>query len=156
MVGASAPDALGGGHTGEHGEREVHEDDVGTEVLGQLDGLLSVGRLPHHLVAGVLQGPVEPLADHGVVVGDQDPDHQATFIRIRTTVPRSGAGGDVQLGTDRIGSLSHPEKAIARCPFGLTGRHPDTVVGHLEQGPVGVAEPEDGRRSTRGRGVRRS
>ena len=55
-----------------------------------LHRLFTVGRLPHHVVTGVLEGPVEAVSDHGVVIGDQDTNHQATFILMRTTVPRSG------------------------------------------------------------------
>jgi hypothetical protein len=62
----------------------------GRRLFGQLHRLLAVGRLPDDVVAGVFEGPVQALADHGMVISDQNSNHQATFIRIRTTVPLSG------------------------------------------------------------------
>ena len=62
----------------------------GRSCLGHLDRLLSVGRLSHDVEPGVLQGPTQALAHHGVVVCNQYSYHQAAFIFIRTNVPLPG------------------------------------------------------------------
>src|SRR5205823_10181364 len=48
--------AAGGGHAVEHGHGDVHEHDVGTELLGQPDGLLAVGGLADDVEAVLLHG----------------------------------------------------------------------------------------------------
>ena len=54
----------------------VHQDDVGSQLAGEPDGLRAVPGLPHDLdpLDGAEEEP-EPSADQVLVVGDQDPDH---------------------------------------------------------------------------------
>ena len=73
-----------------------------------LDGLLAVGGLAHDVEAGVLEGPAQALAHHGVVVCDQYSYHQAAFILIRTKVPLPGP--------EVISSWAPIESARSRMP----------------------------------------
>ena len=63
---ASTPSHLG------HGD--VHEDDVGPQLLGQADGLVAVAGLAHDVEALVGHRPAQALAQHPVVVGQHQPD----------------------------------------------------------------------------------
>src|SRR3990172_5978372 len=57
----------------EAGHDRVHEDDVGLDLLGDLDGLAAVGGLADDLEAGLgLEHVAERLADDGGGVGDED------------------------------------------------------------------------------------
>jgi hypothetical protein len=57
------------------GHAQVHEDDVGPELGGQRHRLLAVGGGPDHLYPGQqAEQHDQALADHPLVVGDQDAD----------------------------------------------------------------------------------
>ncbi len=71
MPGIEPVDEPGGLHAVEDGHGDVHQDDVGSQLEGQAEGLVAVGGLAHHLEALVLQGAAQALAEHPVVVGDQ-------------------------------------------------------------------------------------
>ena len=60
------------------GHRDIEQDDVGLQALGQAQRLRAVARLADDLEVGVgqEQGP-EAGADHRVVVSDQDADRQS-------------------------------------------------------------------------------
>ena len=77
-------------------------------LLGHVDGLLAVGGLAHHVEPGVLEGPAQPLAHHGVVVCNQYSYHYAALIRIRTNVPLPGP--------EVISSWAPIESARSRMP----------------------------------------
>jgi hypothetical protein len=67
-------DGPGGLHAVHHGHQEVHQDHVGSELAGHLQGLLAVLGLAYHLEVGVEgEEHAQPLAHHAVVVGYQDP-----------------------------------------------------------------------------------
>ena len=56
---------------------QVHQDDVGREPLGHLDRLVAVHRRLDHLdVLKQVENQGEALADHPLVVGEQDPDRR--------------------------------------------------------------------------------
>jgi hypothetical protein len=63
----------GGLHAVEHRHGDIHEDHVGPELLGQAHGLGPVGRLAHDVEAVLLHRPPQRLAQHAVVVGEQQP-----------------------------------------------------------------------------------
>ena len=82
----------------EHGHGDVHQHHVGLQLLGQAGRLVAVARLADHLEALVLHGAAQALAQHGVVVGQQQPDgwrqrhsELTSFSRQRTVVPVPGA-----------------------------------------------------------------
>ena len=56
----------------EHRHLHVEDDQVGTQLLGQVDGLLAVAGLADHLVALVGQHLGEVHADQRLVLGDHD------------------------------------------------------------------------------------
>src|SRR3972149_7022904 len=57
----------------EAGHDRVHEDDVGLDLLGDLDGLAAVGGLADDLEAGLgLEHGAQRLAGDGGVVGEED------------------------------------------------------------------------------------
>src|SRR6202035_4107871 len=69
-------DLLGGLDPPAARHRDVQEDDVGAVLRRHLDRLLAGRRLAGDRHAGrLLEDPFEPLAEEGVVVGDQDLDH---------------------------------------------------------------------------------
>ena len=65
-------DPLGGGDAVQDGHLHVQDDQVGPLALGQLDGLLPVGGLPHDVVPLVDQHLREVHADQRLVLGDDD------------------------------------------------------------------------------------
>ena len=56
------------------GHRHVHEDHVGRELLGQLDGLEPVGRLADDVEALFGHRAAQALAQHAVIVSQKQPD----------------------------------------------------------------------------------
>ena len=55
---------------------DVHEDDVGVQGMGGLDGLSAVGDIGHDVDVGFrLQDGDKALAHQCLIVGDDDPDH---------------------------------------------------------------------------------
>ena len=59
----------------EHRHAHVHQDDVGAVELDEADGVGAVGRLAHDLDAVLgLEDHAEPLAQQGLVVGQDDAD----------------------------------------------------------------------------------
>ena len=74
---------------------QVQQGDVRTFGPGQLDRLLAVGCGADHLDrAGGRQQQHQPVTHHGLVVGDEDPDHADTCAgtRMRTCQPPDGRG----------------------------------------------------------------
>ena len=81
----------------EHRHGDVHEHDVGPQLGRQAQGLLAVGRLADDLEPLLLHRAAQPLAEHAVVVGEQQATAMAQVFRScgassrqRTVVPRSG------------------------------------------------------------------
>ena len=80
------------------GHADVDEADVGPQLAGEADGLGPVGGLGDHIDAGlVFEDEAQPAADHGLVVGEQDPDAHAFLLAgngsvAATTQPASGPG----------------------------------------------------------------
>ena len=64
-------DLLGGGDAVEHRHLHVEDDEVGPELLGELDGLLAVAGLADDVVALLLEHLLEVEADERLVLGDQ-------------------------------------------------------------------------------------
>jgi hypothetical protein len=57
------------------GHRDVHDDDVGLQLLGQPDGFPAVAGLAGDLHVGLrLQDHPKAVTDHGVIVSQQDAD----------------------------------------------------------------------------------
>ena len=57
----------------ESGHGDIHDDEVGLERHGEIDRLLPVGGLAHHIqVAGRSEEGAHAVADDRVVVGDED------------------------------------------------------------------------------------
>jgi hypothetical protein len=70
---------LGGGHPVHLGHAQVHQHHVGREALHHADRLGAGGRLAGHLEVGrALEHVAQAVADHRVVVGDQQPDGHRT------------------------------------------------------------------------------
>ena len=65
-------DLLGGGDAVHDRHLDVHDDDVGLELDGHLDGLLAVAGLADDLVAGLAEHLGEVEADDGLVLGHED------------------------------------------------------------------------------------
>jgi hypothetical protein len=89
----------GGGEATDVRHRQVHDDDVGVELLGQPQGLRAGGRLADDdEIRLPAEDEAQALPEHRVVVGDQDPErcaHHATSgstadagSRAVTVVPR--------------------------------------------------------------------
>ena len=66
-----AVDQPGGLHAVEDRHGDVHQHDVGQQLLGQAERLLAVGRLPDDVEAGVLEGSAKSFAQRAVVVGEK-------------------------------------------------------------------------------------
>src|SRR5690606_17660218 len=74
-VGEAAPYLARGLHAVHHGHEQVHDDDVGHELLDELHGLAPVAGLAHHLQVGLeAEGEPQPPPHHRVVVYEQDAD----------------------------------------------------------------------------------
>ena len=67
-------DLAGGLHAVHLGHGDVHQDDVGLEVLGQADGLLAVAGLADDVEALVGHRTVKTFTQHPVVVRQHQPD----------------------------------------------------------------------------------
>ena len=95
----------------EHGHAHVHEDDVGAVELGQAHGVGAVGRLAHdlHVLLG-LEDHAEPLAQQGLVVGQDDPDRHGEVEALQS---RSVAVTS-QPPAARGAARREPPKAAAR------------------------------------------
>src|SRR5437763_4698277 len=77
-VGELLADLLGGLDPRATGHPDVHQHDVGLEAPGPLHGLGAVAGLPHHLDVGLAgEDHLEPTAEQGVVVNDEDPKRGA-------------------------------------------------------------------------------
>ena len=140
----------------ELGHRHVHEHHVGLELGGEADGLLAVVGLAHDVEPLLGQRSAEALAEHPVVVGQQQPDrhlatsqacdrrvvHRASSVQ-RTRVPRPGSESTSERGADAGRPLPHAEEAVAVEPPGAADREPDAVVGDLQPGLGAVAAPGD-------------
>ena len=83
--GIEPPDRLDGLDAADDGQPDVHDDDVGPQALVALDRRPAVGGLAHDLALGPqLQHRPEPLAHHGVVVDDEDPDASGDALMVPT------------------------------------------------------------------------
>ena len=128
----------------------VEDDDVGVELLVELDGLGAPARLADHLdVELVFEDAAESLADQRMIVGEQDAD----TTRCHATSLRAGAAGAVHAGTrsctrtppcsrsrepqlaaNQFRALAHadqPEPAIGTAEH-LVDRHALAVILDLE------------------------
>ena len=118
---------------------QVHQDDVGAEPPGQVDGLSAVGRLADHVdvrLAGeqLLQaGP-----EHRVVVHDQHADgvgHRgspATWTAIRTIVPTPSVDSTRTRPPPSSTRLCRPRSPYEPLRLRVRLVEADTVVGHQE------------------------
>src|SRR6478609_150371 len=64
---------FGGGQAVEDRHLDIHDDEVGLDLLGQLDGLLAVAGLADDVVALLSEHLDEVETDEGLVLGDEDP-----------------------------------------------------------------------------------
>jgi len=119
------PDRLGRLDPVEHGHRDVHQDDVGRQLLRELHGLLAVARVTHDrdpLVAA--EDRLESLGEETVIVGYEHAD-RCSHTRPARIVPcyaRSVKGEDdahariqklLVTGDNRLKQGVDPEKARA-------------------------------------------
>ena len=75
VCGLAATQAARGLDAVQLGHGDVHHHDVGLQLLGQFDGFAAVGGLADDLHIGLrAEDHLEALADHGVVVSQQDAD----------------------------------------------------------------------------------
>ena len=66
----------GGLDTVQRRKVEVHHDDIGLKLLGELNHLWSICGLAHHLQGGLGgQHHAEAISEHRVIIGDQHPNH---------------------------------------------------------------------------------
>ena len=111
---------------------EVEQDHVGVGARGGVHGDLAVARLGHDLdVVLEVEERAQPLADHRVVVGEQDADHAG--ISSRTVVPSPSVGGDLQRPAELGRALLHrrqPEPLPAH--LRAVGIEAAAVVGDLQ------------------------
>ena len=130
---------------------EVHQDDVGAELDGHVDGAPAVRRLADDQeVRLALQDVAHPDAEQRVVVDEEDPRllaraatvgstpppiRAAVFhahllssrngIASQTTVPPPGRDRDLEAGADELGALTHELEAeipAAPCGDGSTSK----------------------------------
>jgi len=79
-------DPLGRGDAVHARHSDVHEDDVGAQLAGSGDGVLSVHCLAHHLeVLLDLEDNCEAASHQRLVIGDQDGDHPGSTELDRST-----------------------------------------------------------------------
>ena len=74
-------DLLGGREPVEHRHLDVEDDQVGTQLLRPVDGLLAVADLGDDGVPLLLEHFLEVEADEGLVLGDEDTDRLAAHGR---------------------------------------------------------------------------
>ena len=110
---------LGGGQSVEDGHLDVHDDEVGLDLLGELDGLLAVARLTDDVVALLAEHLDEVEADQGLVLGDEDPG-RALDRRRGGVGRRRRPGGPGRLG--RLGRLGPRSAVGALGGDGASGR----------------------------------
>ena len=128
-----ADDMARGVHAVQVVHGDVHDDDVGAQLLGQADGFAAVLGLGDHLQAlFLLQQGAQAVAHDLVVVGDDD--LHAHGFSFRGPAPRPGRqrhrqddlralpglGLDFQPAAEVIQALAHAEKAeaAASAPWG--------------------------------------
>ena len=78
-----SPDLLRRGDAVHSGHQQVHQHDIRLELARQANSLRPVGRLSHDFQIGIQrQEHPQALADHAVVVGDQNPGHHRVHLRL--------------------------------------------------------------------------
>ena len=134
-VGVLGADPPGGLDAVDLGHRDVHEDHVGLQLVGQADRLLAVGGLADDVEALLDHRAAQALAQHPVVVGQHQPDALRGLVVIshvgalpvaaysgssqtRTAVPTAGIRVEVEAGADARGPLAHAEDAVGVEPAG--------------------------------------
>ena len=90
-LGQGRADLPGGLDAVDLGHRDVHQDDLGPQLVGQADGLLAVTGLTDHVEALVDHRPTEPFAQHAMVVGQHQADAHGCPLETRDAGP-SGPG----------------------------------------------------------------
>src|SRR5690606_37434027 len=113
-------DESSGLDTVELGHGDVHEDDVGRELLGHGDRFGTGGGLAHHLEAVFGHRPAEPLAQHAMVVCQHQSDGHVVSLAEkiyvwaryqRTRVPFRGSDS-----TSRVAPMLAARSRIPRMP----------------------------------------
>ena len=103
-MGTARASSPGGVDAIEVGHLQVHDDHIRPVQDGLADGGLAGGGLAHDLHFG--QGGqcgLQPLADQGVVVGDQDPGRSCQSQRQAGIDPATGRGGANFQGAANLG-----------------------------------------------------
>ena len=90
-VGLRLVHPAGGLHAVHLRHRDVHQDHVGLELVGELDRFETVGRLADDVEALFGHRSAQPFAQHSVIVGQQESDRHdsATPLSGRNLVPGS-------------------------------------------------------------------
>jgi hypothetical protein len=110
-----AGDPLRRGDPVEHRHLDVEDDQVGTQLLGELDGLLAVTGLAHHVVPLVGQHLGEVHADQRLVLGDHDTHgaHRLLAHPVRLSGPRRPTAQAVMAGRSRRAASSSTYSSIS-------------------------------------------
>ena len=97
-------DLLGGADAVEDRHLDVHDDDVGPELLGQRDGLLAVAGLADDVVAVLAEHLGEVEADERLVLGHEDAGRRGAAGVVARR--RAGAGSRRHGGVRVVGHVA--------------------------------------------------
>src|SRR5690606_3656326 len=133
-VGEAAPDLARGLDAVHHRHQQVHDDDVGPQLLYQRQRLLAVPGLADDLEVG-LEPEGEPQAspDHRVVVYEQDADLVHRFSPVKATAATATRASDFRRRrTPTLGPGGRPTSSST------SGSRPRPTLGEKEEATVNV------------------
>jgi hypothetical protein len=122
-LGHGPGDGLGGPDAAEDGHADVHQDDVGLDLLGQVDRLLAVAGLGHHLELGVQrQRGLDAVPRQRMVICHEDANdvtHTAPFTGRSVHLDRTASGETNEpVDPDRASSTSRGTPALGVAALG--------------------------------------